>query len=182
MSSNKTLKTIQTLCKIGKILSKIAFVCSIVGTVGCAVGIAALSLGLTENITVGNLTIHSMIEKNAEMSVGTMYADMIVGGILCLGEVFLSRISANYFSHELKAGTPFTMAGAREMMRLGICTICIPVGTMIAADIAYETINHTFAAVADMHIDDYASVGLGVMFIVMSLLCKLGAQQSAEEK
>jgi len=41
-----TLKTIQTLSKIGKILSKIVYICCEVGFCGCIVGI--ISLGCAE--------------------------------------------------------------------------------------------------------------------------------------
>lgn len=41
----KTLKTVQTLAKIGKIFSKIIFICSIVGVVRCALGLACVPLG-----------------------------------------------------------------------------------------------------------------------------------------
>ena len=40
-----TLKTIQTLSKIGKILSKIVYICCVVGFCGCIVGIISLGLG-----------------------------------------------------------------------------------------------------------------------------------------
>ena len=116
---SKTLKTIQVFSKIGKVLSKIIFICSIVGACGCLVGIISLAVGMTESLELGGVTIHAMIEKSAEMSIGTM----------------------------------------------------------IAADIAYQIMNHYFTAVADLHIDDCESVGLEVTFILVSFLCKYGAEQ-----
>ena len=37
-----TLKTIQTLSKIGRILSKIVYICCVVGFCGCIIGIVSL--------------------------------------------------------------------------------------------------------------------------------------------
>ena len=66
-----TLKTIQTLAKIGKVFSKIIFVC-------CIVGIVSLALG-AETFKLGGVTIHSMIENEAGMRLPTLYASMAVG-------------------------------------------------------------------------------------------------------
>ncbi len=41
----KSLNAIQKLFKIGKILSKIAFIMSVIGFCGCIVGIISLSFG-----------------------------------------------------------------------------------------------------------------------------------------
>ncbi len=174
----KTLTTIQKLAKIGKVLSRIVFICCIVGVIGCAVGIVSLAVGFVGSIELGGVTVHGLIETSAEMSIGSMYASMTVGLILCAGELALAKMAEHYFQNELKAGTPFTLSGAKELLRLGIYTICIPIGTMILADIAYQVLNHSFEQVADMHIDNYASVGLGIAFIVVSVLCKYGAEIS----
>lgn len=179
---NKTLKTIQVFSNIGKILSKIIFICCIVGAVGCALGIASLAVGETDVLRLGGVTIHGLIERSAETSIGTMYTYMTVGLILCIGEIFLAKIAGDYFKHELAAGTPFTFDGAKEMFRLGICAICIPIGTMIIADIAYTTMNHYFTDVADLHIDDYASAGLGIAFILVSFICKYGAELQKDKQ
>ncbi|MDD6810449.1 MAG: hypothetical protein PUD93_01075 [Lachnospiraceae bacterium] len=179
---NQTLKTIQVFSKIGKILSEIIFICSIVGAAGCALGIASLAVGETEVFQLGGVTIHGIIETSAETSIGTRYTLMTVGLILCIGEIFLAKIAENYFKHELATGTPFTFDGAKEMLRLGICAVCIPMGTMIVAEIAYTVMNHYYVDVADLHIDDYASVGLGIAFIVVSFICKYGAELQSNKK
>ena len=77
-----TLKTIQTLAKIGKVFSKIIFVCCIVGFCGCIVGIVSLTLG-AETFKLGGVTIHSMIENEAGMNLPTLYASMAVGLLFC---------------------------------------------------------------------------------------------------
>ena len=43
-NNSKTLQTIQTLCKVGRILSKIAFIICIVGAALCVAGIISLAL------------------------------------------------------------------------------------------------------------------------------------------
>ena len=48
-----TLKTIQTLSKIGKIISKIIFICCVVGFCGCIVGIVSLAIGAEIVCSIG---------------------------------------------------------------------------------------------------------------------------------
>lgn len=76
---DKTLNILQTLAKIGKIISKIGYVCSIIGAIGCAAGIASLAAGATNVLKIGGVTIHGLIEQSDEMSIGSMYMEVIVG-------------------------------------------------------------------------------------------------------
>ena len=66
-------------------------------------------------------------------------------------------------------------------MRLGICTICIPIGTAIISGIVYGIMSSIFSGVADYSFSNTTSVGLGVMFIVISLLCRYGAEITQNE-
>lgn len=173
---SKTLKTIQIFSKVGKILSKIIFIFCIVGAAGCLVGIIAMGITGKTSVTINGVTIHGIIEASSETSIGTIYAACTVGFTLCLAEVFLSKIAEIYFRNELEQGNPFTFEGSKELMRLGIYTICIPIGALIACQIEYAIFNHYFDNIADMHLDDFQSVGLGVMFIALSVICRYGAE------
>lgn len=171
----KTLETIQTLSKIGKIFSKIVFICCIVGLCGCGVGLAALLVG-AETLKFGGLTLHSILEAEAGISTGTILASITAGAILCVGELVVSRMAGAYFEKELAAGTPFTFDGAKELLHLGISLIWIPIVTVVLAQVAHGVIDQFWANVEKLDLDGYTSVGLGVMCILMSLLCKYGAE------
>lgn len=62
------------------------------------------------------------------------------------------------------------------MMRLGILAICIPIGTQIIAEIVCAVMEQTLHGVARFQFDHSSSVTLGVMFIVLSLICRYGAE------
>ena len=124
----------QKLSKAGEILSKIMFICCIVGFYLCIVGIVSMGLGAPA-LKLGSVTLKGIINTEAETTVGTIYTAMAVGLILCAGAAVLAKFAECYFKHELADGTPFTFSGAEELKRLGILTICIPVGTQIAAEI-----------------------------------------------
>lgn len=171
----KTLNTIQTLFKIGKILSKIIYICCIIGFCGCVVGSIAMLIG-GEAVKLGGVTLHNILQTEAGIVEGTIWAAIAVGMILCVGEFFVSRMAYRYFDHELKAGTPFTLDGAKELMRLGISVIWIPIVTVILAQIAQGTIAQFFGNTEKIELDGFENVVLGVTFIVVSLLCKYGAE------
>ena len=171
----KTLNTIQTLAKIGRILSRIVYIFCMIGGIGCLAGILSLLL-LPESIKVGGVTVRGLIEVSEELSLGTCYASMAAGAVICAGEAVLARLAERCFKNELTAGTPFTIDGAKELMRLGICAICIPVGTRVIAEILYSVLGHFMQDVGEMQLGDTVSVGLGVMMIVASLLCRYGAE------
>ena len=63
-----------------------------------------------------------------------------------------------------------------EEKRLGILTICIPIGTQIIAEIVYDALSHIRNKVAPLELDNSGSVALGIMFIVFSLICRYGAE------
>ena len=175
-----SLETIQTLSKVGKVLCKIVFVCSLVGAIGSFVGIIALALGIVGAVQLGHVTIHSILSESAGMTLGTMYASMAAGCILCIGEAFLAKIAGNYFRHELAAGSPFTREGAAELKRLGMWTILLPLGAMIAASLVHLIFSIFFQDITDISTSDFSSIGLGIGFLVVSLLCKHGAETAPE--
>ena len=170
-----TLKTIQTLSKIGRILSKIVYICCVVGFCVCIVGIISLGLG-GEVFKLGGVAIHSIIESHSHMSMPALYTAMAVGIVLCAAEAVLSKFAEIYFKNELADGTPFTMRGAKELMRLGILTISIPLGMVIVCSIGVAIADNFFPEIEKLSYDGYASVGLGVMMILSSLFCRYGAE------
>ena len=170
-----TLKTIQILAKIGKILSKIIFICCLVGFCGCIVGIVSLAIGAA-TFKLGGVTFHNMIENEARMTMPTLYASMAVGLLFCAAEAVLSKFAEIYFKNELADGNPFTLRGAKELMRLGILTIAIPLGTVIICSIGISIADNVYYGIDKLSIGEFSSVGLGVMMIVLSLFCRYGAE------
>jgi len=176
----KSLKTIQTLSKVGKIFSKIAFIVSVIGFFGCVAGFIALSVGDSGIIKIGGVTIHGIISDNLGYDIGNIGAALSGWMIVCIGEAVLAKFAESYFSNELNAGTPFTLAGANEILRLGILTLVIPTGCAVAGSIVEGIIagfmNAEKASAVDVYFDGAANIALGVMFIVISFLCRYGAE------
>ena len=88
----------------------------------------------------------------------------------------LCRFAEKYFANELKAGTPFTFDGAKELMRLGILAIVIPLSAKALAAIVYAVLKLLLEGV-EAPKDWYGiSVGLGMMMIVTAVICRYGAE------
>lgn len=177
----KTLKTIQTLAKIGKIVSKIIFVFSVIGFCGCFIGIIGLAAGV-ETFTLGGVSIHSIIEERSGMSMAALYASMAVGALFCAAEAILCKFSEIYFKNELEDGDPFTLRGAKELLRFGILAVAIPLGTSMICSIAIAIASHFYPDINGLSTEGFSSVGIGVMLIVLSLFCRYGAEQKEQKE
>ena len=176
----KTLHTIQKLWKIGKILSTILFIFCIIGFCGSIAGILSMALGAPA-LKIGDITLKSILRVQAGVAADTVYAIMAAGMILCAGEAVLAKFAEHYFRRALADGTPFDLGGAKELLRLGILAICIPIGTQMLAEIVCAAMEQTLQSAAPFPFDSSASAAIGVMFIVMSLVCRYGAELHAAE-
>ena len=177
----KTLKTIQTLSKLGKILSKIAFIFAVIGVCGCVAGMLSLNLGNGGLIKIGGVTLHGLLDGDYGYNIQSVTAALSGWLIFCAGEAVLAKFAECYFRNELAAGTPFTLSGAKELMRLGILTLAIPTGCAVAASIVQGIMvgimQVTKAAELDLRFDNGSSIALGIMFLLMALLCRYGAEE-----
>ena len=174
-----SLKTIQTLSKIGKILCKIAFVFAVIGFCGCIVGMISLSVG-GNILKLGGVTIHGIISENLDYAEGSLIAVLIGWLVVCAGEAVLAKYAELYFKNELAAGNPFTFAGAKELLRLGIITAVIPtvcavVGSIVEG-IASGIMDVEKAVELNMPFGTEGNITLGIMFIIAALLCRYGAE------
>ena len=156
-------------------------ICCIVGFGLCIAGLLGVAAG-GEILKLGGVTIKGIIGNTAGLSEGTLYAATAAGLVLCAGEAVLAGFAAHYFDRELADGTPFTFGGAKELLRLGILAICIPIGAEIVAAIVRSVISGFFSGAAELSLDPVSSVSIGVMFILMSLLCRHGAELSGTDR
>lgn len=177
----KTLKTIQTLSKISKVFSKIIFIFSIVGLCLSIVGILSLAFNF-EAFKIGGVTINSILQDKGNVTKGTLYADMAQGIVYCLGTLILSKTAENYFKRELKDETPFTFDGAKDMLRLGILSICIPIAEEIIVSIVDSVMIKSFSDSKPSDFNAIESVPIGIAFIIISIICKYGAEVISSKK
>lgn len=179
----KSLNTIQKLSKLGRVLSKIAFIFSVIGFCGCIAGLISLRFGNGSLLKLGGVTLHGLISAEYGYNIKSIGAALSGWLIVCAGEAVLAKFAEQYFKNELRAGTPFTLAGSKELLRLGILTLAIPTGCAVLSSIVEGVIAGFLeverAAAMDLQFDNEASIALGVMFLLGSLLCCHGTELRA---
>ena len=178
----KTLKTIQTIMKVGKVLATIVFVCCIIGAVGCALGIVGLSMtpliGITPE-TLAELLDEESLEIFADGYLGKAYFGCIVGIISCVAEAVLAHLAINYFKKELEVGTPFTFEGAKELFRLGVINLCVMLGLSVVEGMIFGIMWVFFPNITEPKTS--VSLGTGLWMMMLSVFFKYGAEISAQK-
>lgn len=182
---SKSLKTVQTVCKVCKVLAEIAFVLLVVGAVlvlACGIFIGAGKMDAL--MSSGALVLDEMLQQSG-VTQEYVTAVLVCMTIIIAAEAVVAKFINVYFKHELKAGTPFTFEGAKEMLRLGIITIAVPVGASLVATIVFGIM--AAGSGLDSEFNFEISLGLGLMFLALSPLLKHGTElrlraQYAEEK
>ena len=173
---SKTLKTVQTVMKIGKILSTIVFVCCIIGAVACALGIFALFAASMLNIALDGEALFTLFDGKGIMGIETAYFNCIVAIIACVAEAILAHLAIKYFKNELEAGTPFTFEGAKELFRLGVVNLCVTLGISLAQGIIFGIMWVFFPDISEP--DTTISITTGLWMMILSVFFKHGAEIS----
>lgn len=179
-NKSKNHKILHKIAKIGKILSKVAFVFSMIGICGCLVGLLSNLFGSGKIFKIGGVTIYGLLTDLGAYNVKSISTALVAWLIVCIGQVVLAKFAELYFGNALMAGTPFTKAGARELRRLGIMEMAIPTGSVVLAEIVQGIMtgfmNGTADGGTDLNFDNEVSIIVGVMFIACSFLCGYGAE------
>lgn len=121
------------------------------------------------------------MQTNSGTSIGTANIYMVVAIILCSGEAVIAKFAEHYFKGELFDGTPFNMEKSKELTRLGIITIGVSIVTEVVAAIVYEIMSFIFVNTDSLEIGNWGSVGIGITFIIVSLICRYGAERGREQ-
>lgn len=172
---SKSLKIIQTVSKVANIVSKVIFICCTVGAIACAVGAIISAVLLTVDIEIGGRALSEIIISKAQMSTGEIITYCIIGILACSGEAVLARVGEKYFEHELSEGTPFTHKGAKELFRLSIFMMAVPIAIGMATSVCSETFKLISGSPLDFE-EFSADIGMGLAFLLGSVICEYGAE------
>ena len=173
----KTLNILQVLAKIGKILSMIVFVCCCVGGGACLFSLLTVgSVGSALNIL--GVDIFGLIQVETGITYTQMLTEILTGAIACAGQAVVAKFAHVYFRRELEAGTPFTLAGAKELFRLGILSLAIPAGTYTLSAIVLAAAKAVSGESSVFSWGGGIPLSMGVALLVVSLLCRYGAELS----
>ena len=176
----KTLQQIQKIFNAGKIISKIGkTICIVFACIG-AFGILGIAF-IPDNFKIGGTTIKGIVDTSAKGE-GAGYASLAVLIIMCIGYAILCRIAEKCFENELKAKTPFTLEGGKELTLLGLYTVCIPLITNFASEAALQIFKHFMSGISEYDFDYNVTVGFGLAIMIMGMLCRCAAELINEKK
>ncbi len=176
---SKSLKTIQIVCKIAKIVSTVLFVLAVIGAAGCAISIPINALFGDTILKIGGTTIRSAILKDPNYPEAALYLNLAIGLVICGTEIFLMHKAKRYFTHELEAGTPFTLPGAKELRRLGILNMAVSLGAAIVCGIAVGICKAVIPEISEINFSLPTSIGFGLALLLLSFVCEHGAELNA---
>lgn len=88
-NKSKNYRVLQKLVKMGKILSRIAFVVSIIGICGCVVGLLSNVFGSGKIFKIGGITIYGLLADFNAYNVKSIRAILAAWLIVCVGQVAL---------------------------------------------------------------------------------------------
>lgn len=167
----KSLQTIQKTFHIFGILTKIAFIFSIIGAALCGVGaLCAISLytgGQVFSLFGEPVTIFST-GAGMNQTLAVLLSDLII----LTTEAILLGFAGQYIKTEQEEGTPFTENGAQLLKKLGIRCIWMPI---VAVAIA-AVITACFGAEESRDISDLPGVVTGIVLILASVIFRYGSE------
>lgn len=177
LRNTKSLKIIQVLSKIGQIASRVAFILNVVGFGISATCLLTLGLGALE-LPIDGVSLESLLTKYVSES--TAYAAVAIACVCTAFAAVTAQFCRHYFTRELADGTPFTLGGAKELFTLGILTFVFSIGCSTVCGVVIELAEEFFGGTVALTSPDFAPIG-GVMLILISLLCRCGAELLAEK-
>ncbi len=172
-----SLNVIQTLAKIGKIISRIIYILCCVGFWASLVSVIIYALAGEGALKIGGTSILGPIQSKADLSALALCGHIAGSAVICAAEAFVARRATKYFENELKDGTPFTYDGSKELLKLGITTIVLPICAVIICSIGFSIAGHINPELTKPEwIENTTSTGMGIAMILISLLCRYGSE------
>ena len=164
----KSLQRVQKAANVLRILAKIGYIFAIVGTVSCVLG--AIFCGIFGS----NARVQEWLVKEGETFVTREYVcSCVCGAIGCAFGIALAYFSLRFYEAELAAGTPFTKPLVKEMRKLGLLHILLPLAASIIVAIVSAAM-HT-----EIDFDSVGGITAGVAYLLLSLPADYGADLAA---
>ena len=167
----KSLQTIQKTFRVFQILTRIAFVLSIVGAVFCALG-AACAMTWYHGGHVFSLFGQPVPAFAEGVGLQQAYAAMLSDLVCLTADAILLGLAGLYFKAEQADGTPFTENGADRLRRLGIHCIWLPIVAVVIAAV----ITACLGVEKGGDFSNLPSVVTGIVLILASVIFRYGAE------
>ena len=173
----KSLLTIQKTFRVFQLLTKIAFICSIVGASICAVGALCAMAWYTGGQVFSLFGEPVPMFANGE-DLNQMLAVLLSNLILLVTDAILLAFAGQYFKTEQAEGTPFTESGANRIRKLGIRCIWMPIVAVVIASV----ITVCLGVEQSGDVSNLSSAVTGIVLILASLIFRYGAELETQNR
>ncbi len=175
------ITTIQKLAKAGKVISRIVFILSIVATCLIVFGLVFYLVIGDRSLVVNGIPLEGLILQETGQLIPRpiLITALCLAAFACIAEVILSQMAASYFRRELADGTPFTFRGAKDLKRVGLWAIFLPLGSALISAIVLAVVAASTTGVDSVHVRfsiESSSIGTGIFLLVVSVFCRHGAE------
>ena len=154
----KSLQRVQKAANVLRILAKIGYILTIVGTIFCVLG--AIFCGIFGS----NATVREWLAKEGTTFVTREYVCYCVcAAIGCASGIALAYFNLRFYEAELAAGTPFTKPLVKELRKLGLLHILLPIAASIVVAIVSAAMR------TDVNFDTAGGISAGIAYLLLSL-------------
>lgn len=168
-----TLTKIQKVMRVLSIVIRIVMVLSFVG--GGLLAITGVVCLCAEKFTLPG-RLQTLLVDVGEFSNVEVGLALLADAVLLLADGIMLIFAVMYFNTELKDGTPFTMAGAIRVRRMGIARIV----ATIVADLIYSFLTDFVDSNLLYSVESTGGLFFGVALILASLIFRHGAELQSQ--
>ena len=175
------ITTIQKLAKAGKIISRIIFILAIVAACLTVFALVFYIVIGDRSLVIGGITFDGLIQQELGQMLPRpiLIIALCMAAVLCISEIILSQMAVTYFRRELEDGSPFTFRGAKELKRLGLWTIFLPLGVAFVSAVAMTAVAAAVTGADSVNLRfsvETGSIGTGIFLLIVSVFCRHGAE------
>lgn len=177
----RSLRAIQIISKILRVLCIIVFICAIIGTAGCI--IALPTLGAVVDIPFDDTSIREILLEKG-INVDSVYVYISIGLLNCIVVGFLAKWNELFFKREIEDGTPFSLRVVKDMRTTSIINIAVSLGAAIIAGIVIGVCEKAIPGFAKGRVDygNASGITFGIVLLVISLFCQYPVETATEVK
>lgn len=179
----KNFEIIRKLSNVGRILSKIVFIYSIISICFTMLFAVLLVVGANYTEVINKIAkiITSIFNVNEYGYVANGLSSLVIVGTVIsvlknVGRLITSKYAEIYFKKVIADGTPFNEDNSKRLFKLGMILIVVSLLTVIIAKIAMSFIVLDMGGNFNISFSLPSDVILGGLFIFMSYVCKYGAE------
>ncbi len=168
----KSLKSVQTIAKVLSVFAKIGFVFTVIGA-ACSLisGSMLVSVPMGEDEMFNLILSETGVKNTTELGV-----ILVAESVFMVGIAISSWYLCRYYKNELADGTPFTHRGAKELLKVGVINIVVPLVALVISSLITESVD-----VESMLSNQYEVIS-GLTMIFLSYLFHYGADLVENQK